>query len=283
MNILVTGRDGQLGHDVLLEGKKRGHRMIGTGRSQLDFTDETKVQAFLALTRPDAMIHCGAYTAVDLAEQDEEACRRANVDGTRYLAAGAQALGIKLMYISTDYVFDGQGETPFTETDQPAPINVYGQTKYEGEQAVRELVQEAFIVRVSWVFGLHGHNFVKTMLRLAESKDTLRVVNDQHGSPTYTADLAVLLLDMIATDRYGIYHATNEGFCSWAAFAAEIFRQAGAAVRVEGIATADYPTAAVRPANSRLSKQKLEDSGFGRLPAWEDAVGRFLNSWSSKS
>jgi dTDP-4-dehydrorhamnose reductase len=198
------------------------------------------------------------------------------------LATAAKALGIKLMYISTDYVFDGQGETPFKETDQPAPVNFYGKTKYEGEQAVRELVAEAWIVRVSWVFGLHGQNFVNTMLRLAESRDTLRVVADQYGSPTYTVDLAALLLDMVRTKRYGVYHASNEGFCSWADFAEEIMRQAGAAVTVERISTNEYPTAAVRPVNSRMSKQKLEDSGFARLPAWQDAVGRYLQLMGRK-
>ncbi|MEV5029142.1 dTDP-4-dehydrorhamnose reductase [Paenibacillus sp. LPE1-1-1.1] len=277
MNILVTGRNGQLGYDVIREGQRRGYNIIGTGRSELDFTDHSAVQAYINQTKPDAIIHCAAYTAVDKAESDKETCWKVNVEGTMHLAAAAKEIGSKFIYISTDYVFDGEGEAPFMELDKPNPVGYYGQTKYEGELAVQELNQSSFIVRISWVFGMNGNNFVKTMLRLAENRNELKVVSDQFGSPTYTVDLSNLLMDMIQTDKYGVYHASNEGFCSWADFSREIFRQAGKEVSVEGIPTSQYPTPAVRPSNSRMSKQKLEDSGFNRLPIWQDALSRFLN------
>lgn len=280
MKILVTGRNGQLGHDVIREGQRRGYEIIGTGRKELDFTDYSAVQLLISQTKPDAIIHCAAYTAVDKAESDRKACWNVNVQGTKHLAQAAKEFGAKFMFISTDYVFDGSGETPFLESDTPDPVGYYGLTKYEGEKIVQEVNDDSFIVRISWVFGINGNNFVKTMLRLAESRNQLNVVADQYGSPTYTVDLAILLLDMIETEKYGIYHASNEGFCSWADFSSEIFIQSNKLVQVTGITTEQYPTPAVRPSNSRLSKQKLEDSGFGRLPLWQDALSRFLNEIS---
>ncbi|WP_054026174.1 dTDP-4-dehydrorhamnose reductase [Bacillus sp. FJAT-28004] len=280
MKILVTGRNGQLGFDVIREGQGRGFDIIGTGRSELDFTDYSAVQALISQIKPDAIIHCAAYTAVDKAESDKEECLKVNVQGTKNLATVARELGAKFMYVSTDYVFDGKGDVPFIESDLPKPVGYYGLTKYEGEQTVQNLVESSFIVRISWVFGINGNNFVKTMLRLAESRDQLNVVSDQYGSPTYTVDLAILLLDMIQTNKYGVYHASNEGFCSWADFSREIFEKSGKKVAVEGITTKEYPTPAVRPSNSRMSKQKLEDSGFRRLPLWQDALRRFLNELS---
>ena len=227
-------------------------------------------------SQPDAVIHCAAYTAVDAAEDNEAICRKVNADGPRNIARTCKKLGIKMIQISTDYVFDGQGEKPWEPEDPCGPKTVYGQTKYEGEQAVMETLDEYFIVRIAWVFGVNGKNFVKTMLRLAETHDSLTVVNDQFGSPTYTYDLARLLVDMVQTEKYGIYHATNEGFCSWYEFAKAIFEKAGKNVTVKPVTTAEYGAKAFRPANSRMSKEKLTRMGFERLPAWEDALERYL-------
>ncbi|WP_258871226.1 dTDP-4-dehydrorhamnose reductase, partial [Halobacillus trueperi] len=219
MKLLVTGYTGQLGYDVVREGKKRGIHIDGVSRSELDITNQANVNHYIQASRPDAIIHCAAYTAVDKAEDDKESCWETNVLGTKYMAKAAKEIDAKFMYISTDYVFDGKGEEPFKEADTPDPIGYYGQTKYEGENAIKEIVDKYFIVRISWVFGVNGSNFVKTMLRLSETKDELNVVGDQYGSPTYTFDLARLIIDMIQTDKYGIYHASNEGFCTWADFA----------------------------------------------------------------
>jgi dTDP-4-dehydrorhamnose reductase len=277
MKILVTGFNGQLGYDVVLEGLKRGFIMNGTVREDLDITVEEDVYKYVKKINPDAIIHCAAYTAVDKAEDDQETCWNVNVDGTKYMANAAKEVNAKFMYISTDYVFNGEGETPFKETDKPSPIGYYGLTKYEGEEVVKQQMDKWFIVRISWVFGINGNNFVKTMLRIAETRNELSVVGDQIGSPTYTSDLAKLLIDMIQSDKYGSYHASNEGFCSWADFAKEIFRQADKNIRVNSISTEEYPTRAVRPKNSRLSKQKLVDQGFDLLPTWQDSVKRYLN------
>lgn len=276
MKVLVTGYNGQLGYDVVREGEKQGFEMVGTTSSDLDITDEQAVKKYVQISKPDAIIHCAAYTAVDKAEDDREACWNVNVAGTRYLATAAHQLDAKFIYISTDYVFDGQGDAPFKETDSPKPIGYYGQTKFEGENIVKQLLDEWFIVRISWVFGINGNNFIKTMLRLSETRNQLNVVNDQYGSPTYTADLANLLIQMVQTNKYGIYHASNEGFCNWAEFARGVFKQAGKNVEVQGISTEEYPTRAVRPKNSRMSKQKLVDAGFEALPDWQDAVARYL-------
>ncbi|WP_429472602.1 dTDP-4-dehydrorhamnose reductase [Neobacillus sp. B4I6] len=278
MKILVTGFTGQLGFDVVQEGVERGFEMVGVGSKDLDITNEQIVNQYVKEFNPDAIIHCAAYTAVDKAEDDQENCWNVNVNGTKYLASAAKEVNAKFMYISTDYVFDGTGEIPFVETDEPNPVGYYGRTKFEAEKLVESHISQSFIVRISWVFGLNGNNFVKTMLRLAESRDVLSVVGDQVGSPTNTLDLSSLLLDMIQTDNYGIYHATNEGFCSWAEFAQEIFRLSGKPVKVNFISTEEYPTRAVRPENSRLSKQKLVDNGFKPLPYWKESLAQYLNA-----
>jgi dTDP-4-dehydrorhamnose reductase len=278
MKVLVTGYTGQLGYDVVREGLERGFEMIGVGSKELNITDEQSVSYLVSEIKPDAIIHCAAYTAVDKAEDDKENCWNVNVNGTKYIANAAKAVNAKFMYISTDYVFDGLGENSFVENDTTDPIGYYGLTKLEGEKVVQSLLSEWFIVRISWVFGLNGNNFVKTMLRLAETRDELNVVGDQVGSPTNTFDLSRLLLDMIQTNKYGIYHATNEGFCSWSEFAKEIFRLSDKKVVVNSIATEEYPTRAVRPKNSRLSKQKLTENGFEPLPNWQDSLAQYLNA-----
>ncbi|MEH7544838.1 dTDP-4-dehydrorhamnose reductase [Neobacillus vireti] len=276
MKILVTGYTGQLGYDVVHEGLNRGLDMIGIGQKDLNITDEIAVNQYVRELNPDAIIHCAAYTAVDTAEDNQENCWNVNVNGTKFLAALAKEVNAKFMFISTDYVFDGMGESPFVETDTPNPVGVYGKTKYEAEKVVQSLLSDWFIVRISWVFGLNGNNFVKTMLRLADSRSELNVVGDQVGSPTNTFDVAQLLVDMIQTNKYGIYHATNEGFCSWAEFAREIFNLSNKPVKVHAIATEEYPTRAVRPKNSKMSKQKLIDNGFTPLPTWQDSLARYL-------
>lgn len=276
MRVLVTGVKGQLGHDVVLELEKRGMEAIGVDIDEMDVTDASEVDRVIKEAAPDAVIHCAAYTAVDAAEDNEATCRRVNADGPRNIAKVCRDLDIKMLQVSTDYVFSGQGERPWEPEDEKEPQSVYGQTKYEGELAVQELLEKYFIVRIAWVFGIHGQNFVKTMLRLAETHDTLRVVNDQFGSPTYTHDLARLLVDMILTDKYGVYHATNEGNCSWYEFACAIFKEAGLSVNVIPVTTEEYGARAKRPANSRMNKDKLTQMGFERLPAWQDALRRYL-------
>lgn len=278
MKILVTGFSGQLGYDVVHEGLKHKYEMIGVDSKQLDITNKKAVYSYIQKLKPDCIIHCAAYTAVDQAEEAKEACYDVNVNGTKYLTEAAKALEAKFVYISTDYVFDGQGDTPFSETDQVNPINYYGETKLQGEQQVQTLLNKYFIIRISWVFGLNGNNFINTMLRLAETRNELNVVGDQYGSPTYTVDMAKLIIEMITTDAYGLYHASNEGFCNWAIFAKEIFRQANKEVNVKPITTEEYPTQAHRPKNSRMSKQKLLDNGFEALPEWQDAVNRYINA-----
>lgn len=283
MKILVTGVTGQLGYDVVRELKRRGHEAIGAARQDFDLTDEGVAKVFLARVKPEAVIHCAAYTAVDKAEDEPELARRVNVDATAVLARMAKMLRAKFMYISTDYVFPGMG-TSFYDTDDPkAPRNVYGATKLAGEEVVQDALDEYFIVRTSWVFGKNGKNFVRTMLNLADTHDEVQVVDDQTGSPTYTPDLARLLADMIVTDKYGVYHATNEGVCTWAEFAAEIFRQAGRDTHVRPVPTSAYKTRAHRPANSRLSKDCLDEAGFKRLTDWHDALGRYLDDIGEKA
>ncbi len=280
MKVLVTGVTGQLGYDVMKELERRRIQAEAASREQFDITDEAAVRSFIISARPDAIIHCAAYTAVDKAEDEPDLCRRVNADGTRNIAAACRDAGAKMIYISTDYVFPGVGMTPYEPGDPTGPLNVYGASKLAGEQAVKDLLERYFIVRISWVFGANGKNFVKTMLRLAQSHKELNVVNDQTGSPTYTADLAPLLCDMAETEKYGVYHATNEGFCSWAQFAEEIFKDAELNVRVNPIPTSAYPLKATRPLNSRLSKACLDAAGFKRLPSWRDAVKRYLNEIS---
>ena len=277
MKVLVTGAKGQLGTDLMNELEKRGIESIGVDVQEMDITDKEACMRVISESKADAVIHCAAYTAVDAAEDNVDLCRKINGEGTRNVALACQATGAKLMYISTDYVFDGQGTRPWEPDDSRSPLNVYGQTKYEGELAVEELVEKFFTVRIAWVFGVAGKNFIKTMLRLGKERGADSVVDDQVGSPTYTYDLARLLVDMIQTDYYGRYHATNEGFCSWYEFACEIFRQAGMdEVKVTPVSSDQFPVKAVRPANSRMSKAKLEENGFEPLPTWQDALGRFL-------
>lgn len=281
MKVLVTGAKGQLGSDLMEQLTARGHLAVGVDLPELDITDEAAVRRAMEHNRPDAVIHCAAWTAVDAAEEPEnrEMVHAVNALGTEYIARECARLGCRMMYLSTDYVFSGQGEEPWTpDCRDYRPLNYYGETKLEGEQAVKALLTEYFIVRIAWVFGKNGKNFIRTMLRLSETHDTLRVVNDQIGTPTYTWDLARLLIDMIETDRYGRYHATNEGgFISWYDFACEIMRQAGKNTRVLPVSTQEYGLSrALRPMNSRLDKSKLAQNGFTPLPDWRDALTRFL-------
>lgn len=277
LKLLVTGIGGQLGYDVMRQGVQQGLDVHGTRRRNLDITKEQEVYHYIRHLKPDVIIHCAAYTAVDLAESDKKNCWNVNVEGTKYLVNVAKELNIKFMYVSTDYVFDGLGEKALVETDLPCPKSYYGLTKYEGEKAVQSMLQEYFIVRTSWVFGINGNNFTKRMLHLAKSREEVKVVGDQIGSPTYTHDLAKLLISMVQTDKYGIYHATNEGFCSWAEFAEEIFKQSNCNVQVRVVSSEDYPVNAVRPKNARLSKEKLKINGFKSLPTWQDALERYLS------
>ena len=275
MRVLVTGVKGQLGYDVMNELAGRGHEGIGVDIQEMDITDAASVEKVITEAAPDAVIHCAAYTAVDAAEDNVDLCRRVNAGGTENIARVCKALNCKMMYISTDYVFNGQGTRPWEPDDKREPLNVYGQTKYEGELAV-ETLEKFFLVRIAWVFGVNGKNFIKTMLNLGKTRDHLMVVADQIGSPTYTYDLARLLVDMIETDKYGRYHATNEGLCSWYEFACEIFKQAGMNVTVSPVTSDQYPAKAKRPMNSRMDKSKLDEMGFKRLPSWQDALGRYL-------
>jgi len=282
MKVLVTGVTGQLGYDCVQELKRRGIEARGVASRDFSLTDYAAAKEYIEAYHPDVIMHCAAYTAVDKAEDEREICEAVNADGTRNLAKIARALAAKLIYISTDYVFPGDGENFYEPADRKEPQNVYGRSKLHGEEAVQELLDKYFIVRISWVFGINGRNFIRTMLKLAESHDTLTVVDDQVGSPTYTHDLAVLLADMAQSDKYGVYHATNEGVCSWAELAAETFRQAGRKVTVTPVPSSAYPTKAVRPKNSRMSKKCLDAAGFSRLPAWQDAVGRYLRELNTK-
>lgn len=276
MRVLVTGVTGQLGHDCVIELQDRDMEVRGVSSKEFLLTDAGAMRRYMEAYRPTAVIHCAAYTAVDRAEDDKETCMAVNAEGTAALARLCRDFHAKMVYISTDYVFPGNGTEPY-EVDAPKdPKNVYGQSKLAGEEAVQQILKRYFIVRISWVFGINGKNFVRTMLKLGQTHKALTVVDDQIGSPTYTRDLAVLLADMIQTEKYGVYHATNEGFCSWAEFAAEIFRQAGMDIKVTPVPSSAYPTRAVRPHNSRMSKKSLREAGFSLLPRWQDAIGRYL-------
>jgi len=276
MKILVTGAGGQLGYDVVKELERQGTACRGVSSKDFDLTSPEAIRVYVKDYAPDAVIHCAAYTAVDRAEEEPEKCWAVNAEGSRTLATVCREIGAKMLYISTDYVFSGAGER-FYEPDDPAgPLNIYGKSKLAGERAVRERLARCFIVRTSWVFGLNGRNFVRTMLELGKKNNALRITGDQYGSPTYTADLAPLLCDMIVTEKYGVYHATNEGVCTWAEFAQEIFNQAGMAVMVTPRPAAERPSRAERPCNSRMNKDKLEQMGFSRLPTWQDALARYL-------
>ena len=277
MKVLVTGTKGQLGYDVVNELEKRGHTAVAVDIEEMDITDAVSVERVITEAEVEAVIHCAAYTAVDAAEDNVEICRRVNAEGTENIAKVCKKLDLKMIYISTDYVFDGEGERPWEPDDERHPLNVYGQTKYEGELAVEKYLEKYFIVRIAWVFGVNGKNFIKTMLKLSETHEELNVVDDQVGSPTYTYDLAVLLVDMVESDKYGRYHATNEGLCTWYEFAKEIFRQAGVEVKVNPVTSDMFPAKAKKPKNSRMSKEKLDANGFHRLPTWQDALERYLS------
>lgn len=299
MKVFVTGVAGQLGHDVMNELHRRGHTGIGTDIApaysgiqdgspvtgmpyvQMDITDAALVERVIEELRPDAVVHCAAWTAVDAAEEPEnvEKVRRINAAGTEYIAKACKKADCKLLYLSTDYVFDGQGTEPWQpDCKDYKPLNVYGQTKLEGELAVAGAIEKYFIVRIAWVFGLSGKNFIRTMLNVGKTHDTVRVVSDQIGTPTYTFDLARLLVDMIETERYGYYHATNEGgFISWYDFTCEIYKQAGLSTKIIPVTTEEYGLSkAARPFNSRLDKRKLAECGFTPLPTWQDALKRYL-------
>lgn len=278
MRILVTGVKGQLGFDVVNELEKRGHTAIGVDVEEMDITDAEAVEKEMKADNLDAVIHCAAYTAVDAAEDNRETCMRVNADGTKNIARACKELDLKMVYISTDYVFDGKGERPWEPDDARSPLNVYGESKYQGELAVEEYLDKYFIVRIAWVFGVNGKNFIKTMLKLGETHKEINVVNDQTGSPTYTYDLAVLLADMVETEKYGRYHATNEGLCTWYEFAMEIFKQAGMDVKVNPVSSEEFLAKAKRPHNSRMDKSKLTDNGFALLPTWQDALKRYLEA-----
>ena len=274
--ILVTGINGQLGFDVIKELRLRNIECIGTTRKELDITDEKAVYDYIKKVKPEGIIHCAAYTAVDRAEDEEEICRKVNVNGTENIAKACKEIDAKMIYISTDYVYDGRGDEPFEVDEHIDPNSVYGKTKYEGELKVQEILNKYFIVRISWVFGINGNNFVKKMLKLGKEKEIINVVCDQIGSPTYTNDLAPLLCDMIISEKYGIYNATNEGFCSWAEFAEEIMKQAKLNCKINSIQTSEYSAKAARPFNSRMSKRKLIESGFKVLPQWKGALERYF-------
>ena len=299
MKVFVTGVGGQLGHDIINELHKRGHEGVGSDLApvysgiadgsavttmpyvSLDITDKSAAARVISEIQPDAVIHCAGWTAVDAAEDEDkrELVHRINADGTKFIADACKAIGCKMLYLSTDYVFDGKGETPWQpDCKDYDPLNVYGQSKLDGELAVCNTLEKYFIVRIAWVFGLNGKNFVKTMLALSEKYDTLRVVCDQVGTPTYTIDISRLLVDMVETEKYGYYHATNEGgYISWYEFACEIFRQAGKSTKVVPVTTAEYGLSkAARPFNSRLDKSKLRQAGFTPLPHWQDALSRYL-------
>lgn len=279
MKVLVTGVNGQLGFDVVNELNRRGHEAVGVDIAEMDITDRTAVERVMNKVKPEAVVHCAAWTAVDAAEDNADKVHAINALGTQYIANECKKLGCKMIYISTDYVFDGTGSEPWKpECKEYKPLSVYGQTKLEGEMAVANTLDKFFIVRIAWAFGLNGKNFVKTMLNLGKKYDTVRVVNDQIGTPTYTYDLARLLVDMAESEEYGYYHATNEGgYISWYDFACEIFKQAGYATKVVPVSTVEYGLSkAQRPFNSRLDKTKLKEKGFEPLPTWKNALKRYL-------
>lgn len=276
MRVLVTGSKGQLAFDVINILNMRGIDCRGVDLDDFDITNLSATSGYICEYMPNAVIHCAAYTDVERAEKDIILCRAVNVDGTKNIAVACKNIKSKMLFISTDYVFPGNGDQPYETDDPTGAINVYGQSKADGELEVINNLSDYFIVRTSWAFGINSHNFVTTMLRLGKERDELNVVCDQIGSPTYTADLAPLLCDMILTDKHGTYHATNEGYCSWADFAEEIFKLAGNSTKVKKVLSSEYPTKAQRPPNSRLSKKSLDKASFTRLPSWKDAIERYL-------
>lgn len=278
MRALVTGVKGQLGYDVMNELAKRGYEGVGVDVEEMDITDAAAVDRVIKESHVDSVVHCAAWTAVDAAEDNVEMCRKVNALGTENIAKVCKELDIPMIYFSTDYVFEGEGTRPW-EPDDPVvePLNVYGLTKYEGEKAVEKYLDKYYIVRIAWVFGVNGKNFIKTMLNLGKTHDTITVVNDQVGTPTYTYDLARLVVDMLEKEEYGKYHVTNEGgYISWYDFAKEIFRQAGMNINMVPVSAEQYQAKAKRPSNSRMEKKKLDEHGFKRLPTWQDALSRYL-------
>ncbi|GIP08704.1 MAG: dTDP-4-dehydrorhamnose reductase [Paenibacillus macerans] len=282
MKVLVTGSDGQLGYDIIRLLNIQGVSYIGLDRKTIDLRDMSGVANLIRTYSPDVIIHCAAYTNVDLAEREPEICRLINVDGTANIAKVSQEIGSKLVYISTDYVFSGEGSKPYDIDSTKSPLSVYGRTKLDGENEVIKRTEQYFIIRTSWSFGINGKNFVNAMLNLGKKQRVVDVVKDQIGSPTYTLDLSSLIIEMINTDKYGIYHATNEGYCSRAEFAKEIFRQAGIDAEVNSISSDEYSSLAVRPKNSRLSKSSLDFASFKRLPKWEDSLSKYLLEFESR-
>lgn len=276
MKVLVTGYTGQLGFDVVRELKARNIECIGTTRKEFSLTDIEKMQAFVKAYKPDAVIHCAAYMNVNEAEDNKDLCMLVNYSSTKELAKICKEIDAKMIYISTDYVFAGSGEGFYEINNDKEPQNVYGKSKLKGELAIQKILDKYFIIRTSWLFGINGNNFIKYVLSEQKKGNKLRIVNDQIGSPTYTVDLAKLLCDMALSDKYGVYHATNEGICSWYDFACEIFKQAGITINVKPVPSTAFPTKAIRPHNSRMSKICLDEAGFNRLPAWQDALSRYL-------
>ena len=282
IKVLITGANGQLGYDLVERLKKQKIHTLGTTRADFDLTDKENTKQFIIKEKPDIIIHCAAYTAVDKAEDEQGICHLVNVEGTRNIAAAANEIDAKLVYLSTDYVFDGLGQDPQPEDKETSSINYYGYSKEQGEKIVKELTYKHFIIRTSWVYGANGNNFVKTMLKLAEAKNEIKVINDQVGAPTYTKDLAKFIVDLIQTEKYGTYHGVNEGYCSWYEFAEAIFEKSGIKMKVIQISTEEYPTKAKRPLNSRLSKENCDKAGIMRLPQWEDALSRFIEELNNQ-
>jgi dTDP-4-dehydrorhamnose reductase/dTDP-4-dehydrorhamnose 3,5-epimerase len=276
IKFMVTGVNGQLGHDVMIQLKEMDYDVIAPRRDEFDLTNEEQVNEYIIREKPDVIIHCAAYTAVDKAEDEKDLCYLVNLEGTRAVAEAAKEIKAKVVYVSTDYVFDGLGQEAYTEEKETSPVNYYGYTKEQGERIVRELIDKHFIVRTSWVYGLNGNNFVRTMIKLAESRNEINVVSDQIGAPTYTKDLAEYIVKLVQTNSYGTYHGVNEGYCSWYEFAKSIFAKTGIEMKVNPVSTEDYPTKAKRPFNSRLSKENTTKAVLDRMPHWEDALTRFI-------
>lgn len=277
LKFMVTGVNGQLGHDVMMKLKSLKYDIIAPRRDEFDLTNKDQVEKYIIKEKPDVIIHCAAYTAVDKAEDEKDICYLINVEGTRAVAEAAKEINSKVVYISTDYVFDGLGQEPHSEEKETNPINYYGYTKEQGEKIVSELIDKHFLIRTSWVYGLNGNNFVRTMLKLAESRNEISVVSDQIGAPTYTKDLAEFIVKLVQTNNYGTYHGVNEGYCSWYEFAKAIFAKAGIEININPVFTEAYPTKAARPLNSRLLKCNTDKAGIKRLPHWEDAISRFID------
>lgn len=281
LRFMVTGVNGQLGHDVMMQLKEMDVDVITPRRNEFDLTNKEQVKKYIIREKPDVIIHCAAYTADDKAEDEKDLCYLVNVEGTRAVAEAAKEINAKVVYVSTDYVFDGLGQEPHSEEKEPNPINYYGYTKEQGEKIVRELIDKHFVVRTSWVYGLNGNNFVRTMLKLAESRNEINVVSDQIGGPTYTKDLAEFIVKLVQTNSYGTYHGVNEGYCSWHEFAESIFEKSGIKMIVNPISSDGYPNKAKRPLNSRLSKENTDKAGIDRMAHWEDALIRFLSNVKS--